>query len=275
MQAIDRSYATVVGDEIIDTPFYDNRCMSLVSGGCKPIAVISAERFQEASTGPTEAAKIGRVLQGKRGISDYLIEEEAWDCIWEELIVHRKGVKTFMDREGLSTREYNFSEEMLDAMIDEVDRMIDKYSSSEWTVAPIAIELVDILKNHKTSLEREVVEVQTGVRVLKEDDFLGPKTRRKMRLEKLKSFAPDSDSDGEERIRVLESDDYLGLEIRRKMCLGKLKRFADEEEKIDLKEASNCDKYFQKYEEAMNKKRILRKKTAALEEEKRSKKSIK
>eukprot|EP00957_Ditylum_brightwellii_P200876 15312202-Ditylum_brightwellii.AAC.1 len=135
-------------------PAYDNRCKHLVSGGCVPVAIVSAERLQDPSTGPIENRKFARALEGKRGISDYLIAEEAWDCIWEELIVHKKGSKTFLDRKGLNERDYNFSEEMLNAMIQETTRLIRKYGSAENTMIKINTELVSILEEHRITLQR-------------------------------------------------------------------------------------------------------------------------
>ena len=145
--------------------------------------MISAERLVDPSTGPEEAAKLARAIQDKPGISDYLIEEDKWSCIWEELILNKKGAKTFLDRKDIDPDEYNFSEEMLDEMIHEVDRLINKYSNAEWQVKPTAQDLVSALQEHKVALLEELIEVQSGERVLKINDFLGPKTRRKMILE--------------------------------------------------------------------------------------------
>ena len=63
-----------------------------------------------------------QVLEGNEGI--VLIAEETWGCIWEELIVNKKGLKTFLDREGVEERDYSFSPEMLEAMLIELDRLL-------------------------------------------------------------------------------------------------------------------------------------------------------
>lgn len=164
--------------------------------------MISAERLVDPSTGPEEAAKLARAIQDKPGISDYLIEEDKWSCIWEELILNKKGAKTFLDRKDIDPDEYNFSEEMLDEMIHEVDRLINKYSNAEWQVKPTAQDLVSALQEHKVALLEELIEVQSGERVLKINDFLGPKTRRKMRLEK----QPQSSVSAEVELRDLKGD---------------------------------------------------------------------
>ena len=235
----ERSYEAVVGNGIVETPSYDQRCKTKVSGGCSPVAVISAERLVEPFSGPAEAAKIARALQGKHGISDFLIDEDKWSCMWEELIVNKKGAKTFLDREGLGTREYNFSEEMLNEMIHEVDRLILKYSSSEWQSKQTAQDLVETLHEHKVALLEELIEVQSGQRVLREDDFLGPETRRKMKLDKLRN------SVGAEEL----------MELR------------------DLK-APHYKEFFDKLEEKMHESTFIRRKEGLLEEERRRKRLV-
>ena len=178
-----RSYELIVGNETV-TPTYDPHCVTDVSGGCEPVAVISAERLVQPDTGPAEGRKIAEVLMGQQGTSDHMIEEEAWECVWTELIVNKKGLKTFIDREGITERDYNFSEEMLTEMITELDRLIIKYSGSDWNTKETAQTLVDLLSEHRAEINVELIEVQTGVRKLTNDDFLGPRTRERREQEK-------------------------------------------------------------------------------------------
>lgn len=175
----------VVGNETIVIDTIDPMC-SKVTEGCHPVTIISTELLLDTIAGPVETHKIGETLKGKPRISDFLIDERAWSCIWEELIVNRKGEKTFLDRPGYADRNYNFSEEMLNAMISELDRLIEKYSAPEWYGSKTAEDLVFLMRNHKEAVQKEVVEVQTGIRVLRDDDFLGPETRRKRRIAQLK-----------------------------------------------------------------------------------------
>ena len=76
---------------------------------------------------------------------------------------------------------------MLQEMLLEVDRLIAKYNSPEWDTKPTAIRLVEILVDHRNSVQNELNEVISGVRKLRDTDFLGPKERAKRRLVK----APD------------------------------------------------------------------------------------
>ncbi len=114
----DVEYDKIVGNATV-TPSYDPNCVYNVSQGCEPFLIISAERLVEPETGPAENRKLALALQGKPGIGEFLIDESVWECIWTELIVNKKGLKTFIDREGLEEREYNFSAEMLVEMVDE------------------------------------------------------------------------------------------------------------------------------------------------------------
>lgn len=175
------AYDLIVGNQTV-IPSYDPHCVNDVSGGCHPVQVISAEKLVDTSTGPSEGLKIARVLQNKTGVSDFLIEEEAWGCIWEELIIKKKGLKTFIDREGISERDYNFSEEMLTEMVKELDRLINKYSGSAWNWRQTSQDLVGLLEEHRILIQEELHEVRNGIRKLGKFDMLGPITRKKMPL---------------------------------------------------------------------------------------------
>jgi len=118
-----------------------------VSGGCEPIRVISAERLLETDTGPAETHKIAEVLMNNPKMAQYVIEEETWDCVWDELIKKGKGLKTVNDRPH-AEQEYSFSAEMLQEMVHELDRLITKYSSSDWNTKVVANDLVDLLQEH-------------------------------------------------------------------------------------------------------------------------------
>jgi len=176
-------YDLIVGNATV-TPTYDPHCLNDVSGGCAPVEIISAERLVKPGTGPAENRKIAQVLVNKTGFEDSLIPEDAWECIWTELIVNKKGLKTFIDRDGLVERDYNFSEEMLESMVREINRLVDKYSSGNWASLYTAQTLVGILSEHLVLLEAELGEVRSGLRRLKHNDFLGPKLRKEREHEK-------------------------------------------------------------------------------------------
>jgi len=173
------TYDLIVGNSTV-TPSYDPHCINDVTFGCVPVEIISGERLVDTATGPAEGMKIARVLENRTGIEDYLIPNDAWECIWTELIINKKGLKTFIDRPGLTEQDYNFSEEMLVEMITELNRLIAKYNQTAWNSVPVSHILIELLSEHLTLIEIELVDVQSGVRKLNYHDFLGPKTRRAM-----------------------------------------------------------------------------------------------
>jgi len=178
-------YGLIVGDQVV-TPAYDPHCVNDVSGGCHPVQIISGERLIKADTGIAEGRKIAQTMEHIKGISDYLIEEEAWECIWTELIVNKKGIKTALDRGGAVEKSaYNFSSEMLSYMLEELDRLITKYSADEWSGKHTAVTLVDLLQEHRALIQIEYDEIGAGTRLLKEGDFLGPKERKKRKIQKM------------------------------------------------------------------------------------------
>lgn len=176
-------YDLVVGKGTVVEPSYDPHCTNGdVSGGCFPVAVLSAEKLRDYTDGPKETAKIGNLLKNNPKMSPFVIDEEAWDCVWTELIHKGKGLKTVMDRPGHSAKDYNFSAEILDEMIKELNRLINKYSTDEWNALEPANRVVELLTEHRTLYKIELDDINSGRRKLTVNDFLGPKERMKMRL---------------------------------------------------------------------------------------------
>jgi len=177
----DVAFDLIVGNDTDVEPSKDPHCINDLSD-CRPSHIISGERLVTRESGPVEGRKIARALKGKQGISDYLINEEAWDCIWSELMVKKKGDKTFLDRKGIAESNYNFSEEMINAMIKELNRLIDKYgggSQGEWSQESAKV-LVSLLMSHRDLLYDEMEDVKEGRILLDNNDILGPDTRSRM-----------------------------------------------------------------------------------------------
>jgi hypothetical protein len=116
-----------------------------------------------------------------------VIDEEAWDCIWSELIVNKRGLNTVDDRPGYGTEEtYSFSSEMLQAMVTELNCLIAKYDGPEWNTKATANHLVEFLVEHRALVQTELDDANSCVRKLSDKDFLGPKerdARRKLSLQ--------------------------------------------------------------------------------------------
>jgi len=179
----DLDYDNYVSAGTVIPPTYDPHCArGDISGGCEPVAVISADKLLDYTEGAGETSAIASALMNDSRTGQYVIAPEAWDCIWDELIKERKGPKIMADRPGYQAIDgYNFSSEMLEEMLDELDRLITKYSGGIWSSKLTAQRLVEILVEHRASIQVELNEVHTGVRKLRDTDFLGPTERIRRR----------------------------------------------------------------------------------------------
>mmetsp|Transcript_23403 Transcript_23403/g.50544 ORF Transcript_23403/g.50544 Transcript_23403/m.50544 type:complete len:330 (+) Transcript_23403:489-1478(+) len=224
------------GDAPIE-PAYDPKC-DLITNGCEPVAIISADKLREYDDGPAETAAIAEALMNDARMGKYVIAQEAWDCIWEELIQHKKGPITIAVRPGYEHlyEEYNFSFDMLFEMIDELNRLISKYSSDEWKTKPTAIRLVEILTEHRASVEKELEEIHTGKRKLTIKDFLGPDQRETQR--KLKQ-----PQDDETEMTVVDA----ATESKRKI---RMRYFTELEQKLHREKRSEMKQLAEMREEA-------------------------
>ena len=199
-------YDLVVGNQTV-TPNYDPHCEgSKVTDGCEPVAVISAEKLRDYTEGPPETAKIANVLLNDDRTGQYVIAQEAWDCIWEELIENGKGLKTVSDKPGYNSEDYNFGAEFLEEMIAELTRLIDKYSLPEWSSKATANRVVELLTEHRTLIQTELADVELGLRKLSDNDFLGPKERARRRKLKGKDDKSNTLSDVDNNVKRKADD---------------------------------------------------------------------
>ncbi|KAL3757999.1 hypothetical protein ACHAWU_001391 [Discostella pseudostelligera] len=184
--------------------YYDPHCTNGdVTSGCEPVAVLSADKLLDPTQGPLETARIANILLTDSRTGQYVIASEAWNCIWEEMIQNHKGLKVTADRPNYDLYDYNFSSEMLDAMIAELDRLISKYGSPQYVVKPTANRIVELLVEHRAALQVELSEVNTGVRMLSERDFLGLETREKMEQDFQRVDSSEEPNDSAESTEML------------------------------------------------------------------------
>jgi len=216
---------------------YDPHCSNGdVTDGCEPKAVISAEKLRDYTEGPAETTKIANVLMNDQRMGKYVIAQEAWDCIWEELILRGKGVKTVYDRPGFNEHDYNFSAEMLEGMIRELDRLIAKYSGNEWNSNTDANRIVELIVEHRALIQVELNEVNSGLRKLTDRDFLGPKERRRRLKLKEKDNKP-----GAQQTKRRDSSKYF----------RKLEREANAQKKRKRRDMRKLRKELKKEGDAM------------------------
>ena len=124
-------YNLVVGADTVVTPSYDPHCTGgplpaacnlwnnhynctngTISCGCEPVAGISAEKLRNYTKGPAETAKIANaLLNDEAQMGQHVIDPDAWDCIWTQLIVNKKGARTVYDRPGYEGEDNYISQE--------------------------------------------------------------------------------------------------------------------------------------------------------------------
>jgi len=149
------AFKDYVGD--LEVPMtYDTHCLHDMPNGCEPSVVVSGDRLIDLVDGPGEIDKVGTALDNKKNVD--VISKEARACIWKEIVVNRKGVRTLLDRGGSPTSEYGFTAEHLQEMIDELTRLRDKYSSPGWAGKQTAQDLVSILSQDIQNIELELTD---------------------------------------------------------------------------------------------------------------------
>ncbi len=117
-----RSYEAVVGNGIVETPSYDQRCKTKVSGGCSPVAVISAERLVEPFSGTDEAAKIATASPGTESA---LLRSALEPVMGDELMVEIGGLGESLDSfaEAMNASQRNI-DQLVDASVRDERRRI-------------------------------------------------------------------------------------------------------------------------------------------------------
>jgi hypothetical protein len=151
-----------------------------ITNSCRPVTIISADRLRDFTEGPKETEIIGECLictsvvsmMSNEKTAQYIIDKETWTCIWTEVIYENKGPMTIDDRDISS--DPNFSEFMLQEMLGEVCRLVDKYSADSWTDDINANRLVLLLSEHIPLLQTEIDSLVSGSRTLSVKDILGP-----------------------------------------------------------------------------------------------------
>jgi len=138
-------YANFVSDPTTVPPTYDPMCMT-IDRGCYPVRVLSGEKLLDHDAGPAEGRKVAELIWGKEGFDEWMIDEEAWECIWSKIVIERQGLRTFADRVASLESSYTFTYEMENEMWFELDRLINKYDGQADEVAE---DLVELLREHQ------------------------------------------------------------------------------------------------------------------------------
>lgn len=162
-----------IHDEV-DTPEQDAMCDG-VTNTCRPVMIISADYLRDYTLGPAETEIIGNILMTNEKMAKWVINKEAWGCIWDKVIDKNEGPMTFDDRN--TDEDPNFSPIMIEEMIAEVTRLVDKYSTDPWTDDINANRLVMLLSEHLPLLQTELEDLTSGRRTLSQKDIFAPGER--------------------------------------------------------------------------------------------------
>mmetsp|Transcript_19725 Transcript_19725/g.24882 ORF Transcript_19725/g.24882 Transcript_19725/m.24882 type:complete len:419 (+) Transcript_19725:158-1414(+) len=137
-------------------PTIDEHCKNDMEN-CKPVAIASFEKIVDPETGPQEVDRFVSAIEGKVGLN--VIEEEARECVWRELIINGKGnTNTYRDRDGNGPDEtqYRFTLEQMHTIQDEIARLRSKYSQGHWLDDGIAQSLVEYLDSYTAENDEEI-----------------------------------------------------------------------------------------------------------------------
>ena len=86
-------------------------------------------------------------------------------------------VCTFCYSDRNIAEDPNFSVTMIEAMIEEVTRLITKYSLAPWTDDVNASRVVSLLSEHLPLLQTELADLNSGRRTLSRKDIFAPGER--------------------------------------------------------------------------------------------------
>ena len=132
----------------------------------------------ESERGYAENRKIGLVLNETDGVKDFLIDEVAWDCLYDKIIAQNPngtspdqalgegdagtGYHDFRYRSGADERKHPLSTRMLTKLVAQLTRLITKYSAYDpetgidWPTYQTAVDLVDILNEYLVEIQEEL-----------------------------------------------------------------------------------------------------------------------
>lgn len=140
-----RSYQAKLTDV---QPSYDPHCANgLIQSRCSPVAVTSYEGIIDHTTGPQETDKLANAIGNKAGIP--VIDQRGRECAWRKVVIERvTGIREDRDRVGPPFESYIFTREEMQTIVDELERVRDKYSSVEWASNKNAQQIVGYMEDY-------------------------------------------------------------------------------------------------------------------------------
>jgi len=130
---------------------FDRHCVEGDMPYCVPVAIVSYEKLMDPSTGPAEVGKLAAVIQNQASMN--VVHESAWECVWRKVVVEKDtGVRIDSDRNGPESPAmdtYSFTVNEVETIIGELERLKEKYSTSQLSfTASVNEVLVDYLEEY-------------------------------------------------------------------------------------------------------------------------------
>lgn len=145
-----------------------------ITNSCRPVKIFSADNLLlDGDTGRKENEIIGNTLMRNEKMAKWIVDKEAWPCLWNEVLDQQKQDKDILQGP-------KFSLFMLKEMKGELQRLVDKYSTDPWTDDSNAKRLASLLSGHLSMLQKEIIMVASGLHKLSKTDFFGPGERQSL-----------------------------------------------------------------------------------------------
>ena len=125
----------------------DPHCLNDVPNGYyEPMLIMSLESTMNSALGHNKSEKVALAVDGKEGIG--VISKESRDCMWDEIMIHKKGLSNMRDRFGPIQSLHQFKLECLNETAKALTRLRTKHSLTEWSCTQTAKDLVLMLDEH-------------------------------------------------------------------------------------------------------------------------------
>ena len=86
--AAELDYNVVVGPDTVVEPSYDPHCANGdISGGCRPVLVVSAEVLRDHTLGASETQKIANLISSNAKMAPYVIDSEVSSSLDQKLLI--------------------------------------------------------------------------------------------------------------------------------------------------------------------------------------------
>eukprot|EP00555_Chaetoceros_dichaeta_P007443 CAMPEP_0198276072 /NCGR_PEP_ID=MMETSP1447-20131203/65115_1 /TAXON_ID=420782 /ORGANISM="Chaetoceros dichaeta, Strain CCMP1751" /LENGTH=759 /DNA_ID=CAMNT_0043970991 /DNA_START=1 /DNA_END=2277 /DNA_ORIENTATION=- len=130
----------------------DNHCPADMN--CEAKAVVSYETMKDPITGPVELSKIAQLIRGKEGFPK-VVGDEAIQCVWEATNTNRAGP----DIVGPAIESFTFTTDQFSTMKENLQFMINKYSTDYWATNPLAQDLVVYFNSYMDEVTADLNEL--------------------------------------------------------------------------------------------------------------------